>query len=69
MSDEEIMAALGEPGLPPEGRFYPDTYAYSKGSADLAVLKRARARDAEPAGGGLGDPRARHPAAQRRTTC
>ncbi len=42
MSDEEIMAALGEPGLPPEGRFYPDTYAYSKGSSDLTVLKRAR---------------------------
>ena len=41
MSEAEIMAALGEPGLPAEGRFYPDTYAYSKGSADLAVLKRA----------------------------
>ena len=25
----------------PEGRFYPDTYAYSKGSSDIAVLKRA----------------------------
>ncbi len=42
LSDEQIMAELGEPGLAPEGRFYPDTYAYSKGSADLAVLKRAR---------------------------
>ncbi len=41
MSEAEIMAALGEPGMPAEGRFYPDTYAYSKGSADLAVLKRA----------------------------
>jgi UPF0755 protein len=41
MSDTEVMAALGEPGVSPEGRFYPDTYAYSKGSADLAVLKRA----------------------------
>ena len=41
MSDAEIMAALGAPGVSPEGRFYPDTYAYSKGSADLAVLKRA----------------------------
>jgi len=41
MSDRDIMAALGEPGLPPEGRFYPDTYAYSKGVSDLAVLKRA----------------------------
>jgi len=25
----------------PEGRFYPDTYAYSKGVSDIAVLKRA----------------------------
>jgi UPF0755 protein len=41
MSDAQLMAALGSPGLAPEGRFHPDTYAYSKGSADLAVLKRA----------------------------
>jgi UPF0755 protein len=41
MSDAEIMAALGEPGVAAEGRFYPDTYAYSKGSPDLAVLRRA----------------------------
>ncbi len=42
MSDAQIMAALGAPpGVSPEGRFYPDTYAYSKGSSDLAVLRRA----------------------------
>ena len=41
LSDSELMAALGEPGVSPEGRFQPDTYAYSKGSTDLAVLKRA----------------------------
>jgi UPF0755 protein len=41
MSDAQVMAALGEPGVSPEGWFYPDTYAYNKGSADLAVLKRA----------------------------
>jgi UPF0755 protein len=41
MSDAEIMAALGEPGVPAEGRFFPDTYAYSKGVSDLTVLKRA----------------------------
>ena len=29
------------PGVPAEGRFHPDTYAYSKGSSDIAVLKRA----------------------------
>ena len=41
LADTEIMAAIGAPGVAPEGRFYPDTYAYSKGSGDLAVLKRA----------------------------
>ncbi len=41
LSDEQIMQALGAPGVAPEGRFHPDTYAYSKGSSDLAVLKRA----------------------------
>src|SRR5574341_1001931 len=41
LSDAEVMAALGQPGVHPEGRFYPDTYAYSKGSSDLAVLRRA----------------------------
>ena len=37
------MAALGSPGLSPEGRFFPDTYSYAKGSSDLAVLRRAHA--------------------------
>jgi UPF0755 protein len=41
MSDAQIMQALGAPDVSPEGRFYPDTYAYSKGSSDLAVLRRA----------------------------
>ena len=37
----DIMQALGRPGVPAEGRFYPDTYSYAKGSSDLALLKRA----------------------------
>ena len=41
MTDEQIMQAIGAPGTPAEGRFFPDTYAYSIGSSDLAVLKRA----------------------------
>ena len=41
MSDADIMSALGAPGVAAEGRFYPDTYAYSKGSADMALLRRA----------------------------
>ena len=45
-SDQELMARLGKPGLHPEGRFFPDTYTYSKGSTDLALLQRAmRAMD------------------------
>lgn len=41
LSDVELMAQLGSPGLSPEGQFFPDTYSYAKGSSDLAVLKRA----------------------------
>jgi UPF0755 protein len=41
MSDADVMVALGAAGVSPEGRFHPDTYAYSKGSTDLALLKRA----------------------------
>jgi len=46
MTDEAIMTLLGRPGQPPEGRFFPDTYTYAKGSSDVAVLRRAmRAMD------------------------
>lgn len=46
LSPEIIMEKLGKPNVHPEGRFFPDTYTYSKGSSDLAVLKRAaRAMD------------------------
>ena len=38
---EDIMAQLGQPGQYWEGRFFPDTYAYAKGSSDIAILKRA----------------------------
>lgn len=41
MSDAELMAALGLPSVHPEGQFFPDTYAYSRGSSDLDVLRRA----------------------------
>jgi len=41
LSDAQLMEALGRPGAAPEGRFFPDTYTYSKGSSDTAVLKRA----------------------------
>lgn len=46
LTDEALMASLGRPGQHPEGRFFPDTYTYAKGSSDAAVLKRAmRAMD------------------------
>jgi UPF0755 protein len=42
MTEAQLMAAIGAPpGQAPEGRFFPDTYAYSKGVSDLTVLKRA----------------------------
>ncbi len=46
LPDYMIMKVLGRPGLHPEGRFFPDTYTYAKGSSDLALLRRAmRAMD------------------------
>jgi UPF0755 protein len=41
LDEAALMAALGAPGLRAEGRFFPDTYAYSRGVSDLTVLKRA----------------------------
>lgn len=41
LDDAALMAALGRPGIAPEGRFFPDTYSYAKDSSDLAVLRQA----------------------------
>jgi UPF0755 protein len=41
LSDAALMEQLGRPGVAPEGRFFPDTYTYAKGSSDLALLRRA----------------------------
>ena len=41
LSDAALMERLGRPGVHPEGRFFPDTYTYAKGSSELAVLRRA----------------------------
>ena len=40
-SEPQIMKALGLEGQSAEGRFFPDTYRFSRGVSDLAVLKRA----------------------------
>ena len=46
LADEAVMTLLGRQGVHPEGRFFPDTYNYAKGSSDVAVLRRAmRAMD------------------------
>ena len=41
LTDEQLMAAIGAPDEKAEGRFFPDTYVYSKGVKDILVLKRA----------------------------
>jgi UPF0755 protein len=41
LSDDELMAKLGMPGVAPEGRFFPDTYTYGKGTSELRVMERA----------------------------
>ncbi len=42
MSEAQIMAALGLPNVPAEGRFFPDTYHYSRGATDMTVLRAAQ---------------------------
>jgi UPF0755 protein len=40
-SAAEIMAALGHPGLPAEGQFFPDTYRFAANTTDAAILALA----------------------------
>jgi len=42
-SDEEVMAAIGRPGEHPEGRFFPDTYRFARGTSDVEILSLAYA--------------------------
>jgi len=42
--DAALMAALGSPGVAPEGQLFPDTYLVPRGATDLEVLKLAHAR-------------------------
>jgi UPF0755 protein len=41
LSDAELMTALGFTGVLPEGRFFPDTYAYAKNASDFPIYKQA----------------------------
>lgn len=38
---ETVMAAIGQPSVHPEGRFFPDTYRFPKGTSDVVILKQA----------------------------
>ena len=44
VDDAELMQRLGEPGVHPEGRFFPDTYRFAWGTTDLDILKLAHQR-------------------------
>ena len=41
LSDSELLHKLGVPIEHVEGQFFPDTYYFSSGTSDLALLKRA----------------------------
>lgn len=38
---EEIMRVLGQPGVHPEGQFFPDTYRFARGTTDIELLGMA----------------------------
>ena len=41
MNEAALMGAIGAPGQRAEGRFFPDTYRFSRGATDVSVLKQA----------------------------
>jgi UPF0755 protein len=41
MSNKDVMEAIGDFTHGPEGMFMPETYYYSRGDSDLAILRRA----------------------------
>jgi UPF0755 protein len=44
VANDQVMRHLGLGDLHPEGRFYPDTYHFPRGTSDAAFLKRAYKR-------------------------
>lgn len=44
LTDDEVMIRLGLDGQHPEGRFFPDTYRFPRGTEDIEVLQRAYRR-------------------------
>jgi len=47
LSDAALMKALGQDGVPAEGRFYPDTYRFGSGTSDRRIYELALQRMAE----------------------
>jgi UPF0755 protein len=43
MDPARLLGAIGVSGSDPEGRFYPDTYYFDRGSSDLDIYRRAHA--------------------------
>ncbi|ROM62468.1 aminodeoxychorismate lyase [Pseudomonas brassicacearum] len=41
LSDSQVMERLGHSGVFPEGRFFPDTYRFVRGTSDADLLKKA----------------------------
>jgi len=41
LSEAALMAAIGASGVAAEGHFFPDTYAFGRGTSDLRVYARA----------------------------
>lgn len=41
LDSEQVMEKLGYPGQHPEGRFFPDSYDFTKGATDISILQRA----------------------------
>ncbi|MFW9269686.1 endolytic transglycosylase MltG [Pseudomonas sp. NR3] len=44
LSDSQVMDRLGHSGVFPEGRFFPDTYRFVRGTSDADLLKNAYER-------------------------
>ncbi|WP_434560010.1 endolytic transglycosylase MltG [Pseudomonas sp. D2-30] len=44
LSDSQVMDRLGHSGVFPEGRFFPDTYRFVRGTSDADLLKKAYER-------------------------
>ncbi|AEV64143.1 aminodeoxychorismate lyase [Pseudomonas ogarae] len=41
LSDSQVMDRLGHSGIFPEGRFFPDTYRFVRGTSDVDLLQKA----------------------------